>query len=168
MPISEVVLFVSVQYTPWIVSPFHYSSREIYLILPCYMALTNNTSAWMMWSTCSEIEKQGCCSWGLCSSHRAAYLPVVLVWAWSRPRQLTRSVFCWFGSSRRQRRHEVYLNHISASSQGHAWKTLRRGPSQTQEEASRYSVNKKNKRNTKRETLYTNCWEASILPQCKV
>lgn len=41
MPISEVVLFASVQYTPWIVSPFHYSSREIYLILPCYMALTN-------------------------------------------------------------------------------------------------------------------------------
>lgn len=32
-------------------------------------------------------------------SHSAAYLPAVLVWAWNRRRQLTQSVFCWFGSS---------------------------------------------------------------------
>lgn len=57
---------------------------------------------------------------GWCIRGRRAYLPVVLAWAWSRQRQLTRSVFCWSGSSRRQRKtcswFQSYLNIILMNS----------------------------------------------------
>lgn len=76
--------------------------------LPCssllqYMTLTINISA----RTMRPVVINMWCS---------AYLPVVLVWAWSRQRQPTRSVFYWFGSSGRQKDTDInslFESHLS-------------------------------------------------------
>lgn len=74
-------------------------SPFIYLILffkPCY-----GTLAWMWRPTRSETKKLRPLRLRVMD---AAYLPAVLASAWRRRRRRTRSVFCWFGSSEKEKR----------------------------------------------------------------
>lgn len=163
MPISEVVLFASVQYTPWIVSPFHYSSREIYLILPCYTALTNyiyqlgwcdqHALTWRNRDVAAED-----------SAH-----PIVQHTCPLCLRELGVDDVSWLdqcsaGLDHLEDKEDTTFIWITSQ---HRHRVIPEKPLRPKE-GFKVQCKQKNKRNTKRETLHTNCWEASVLPQCKV